>query len=70
MKFSKLAYLIRNRGTTIAIFGRAQLVKDHAGRITLQGGSPDDRQAAKEWCSLFLHNAAIEVNPQDRLQAA
>ena len=63
MKFNKLAYLIRNRGTTIAIFGQARLLKTDAGRITLEGGSLDDRRAAQEWCSLFLHTAAIDVRP-------
>ncbi len=60
MKLTKLAYLIRNREHTIAIFGMARLVKNDAGRISLVGGSLDDRRAAREWCSHFLHEAAID----------
>ena len=43
----------------IATFGAARLVKAGTGRIKLIGGSPDDRRTAREWCSLFLHEAAI-----------
>jgi hypothetical protein len=59
MTLKKLAYIIRHRRNTIAIFGNAQLVRDAAGCVTLEGGSVADRQAALEWCSLFLHKAPI-----------
>ena len=59
MKLKKLAYLIRNRESTLAVFGSARLVKHLDGRLELLGGTPDDRRAAREWCSLFLHEAAI-----------
>jgi hypothetical protein len=59
MFIQKLGYLIRNRGNTIAIFGKARLTRDAAGRINLYGGTLSDRRAAAEWCSHFLHEALI-----------
>lgn len=44
---------------TLATFGQARLVKHLDGRIELLGGSTDDRRAAREWCSLFLHEAVF-----------
>jgi hypothetical protein len=39
--------------TTVARFGHARLVKQFDGPYELVGGTPDDRVAAHEWCSLF-----------------
>jgi hypothetical protein len=63
MTFKRLAYLIRNGGATIAIFGAARLVKSETGHIELRGGSLADRRAAREWCSHFCHEAVIDVAP-------
>ena len=41
----------------IATFGRARLVSLSDGTVELRGGEPDDRTAAKEWISLFMHEA-------------
>ncbi len=41
----------------VATFGRAQLVKRADGRFELRGGGPDERFEAREWASLFLHEA-------------
>ncbi len=43
----------------MARFGEARLVKKFDGKIELIGGSSEDRTAAKEWISLFLHEAVI-----------
>ena len=59
MKFSQLAWFARDEGATIAVFGDARLVKKLNGKIELFGGSPEDRRAAREWCSLFMHEAAF-----------
>lgn len=67
MILKKLADLIWNGGNPVAVFGGARLVKNHAGRITLRGGSLDDRRAAREWCSHFLHEAVIDVTPPEPL---
>jgi hypothetical protein len=40
-------------------FGNAKLVKKLSGKVVLLGGSRDDRRAAREWCSLFLHEAVL-----------
>ena len=30
------------------------------GKLELRGGSKEDRQAAKEWISLFMHDAVVK----------
>lgn len=42
---------------TVASFGAADLIRHRDGSWELQGGSPIDRAAAREWCSLFRHEA-------------
>lgn len=59
MKFNRLAWLPQDKGETIATFGDARLVKYLDGKIQLIGGTLDDRRAAREWCSLFLHQATV-----------
>jgi len=59
MKFNRLAWLNGDEGELIAKFGDARLVKYLDGKIKLLGGTPDERTAAKEWISLFLHEAVI-----------
>jgi hypothetical protein len=54
-------YLRRERGELIAGWGEAELVRHLDGRYELRGGSPEDRQQAREWCSLFLHEAAVSA---------
>lgn len=46
-------------GETLAVFGDAHLVKHRDGKLELRGGTHADHIAAREWCSLFLHNAVI-----------
>jgi hypothetical protein len=43
----------------IASFGEAKLMADDDGRIEVRGGSRDDRLAAMEWISLFMHEAVL-----------
>jgi len=59
MKINLSAWLNRDEGETLAHFGDARLVKKPTGKIELIGGTTDDRAAAKEWASLFLHEATI-----------
>ena len=58
MKLNRIAWFTRDEGETLAVFGAARLVKYLDGKIELRGGSPDDRRAAREWCSMLLHEAA------------
>ena len=59
MKFTQLLRLARDEGETTAVFGDSRLVKKLSGKIELLGGSTEDRRAAREWCSMFLHEAAF-----------
>jgi len=59
MKLNPIAWFTRDEQETLASFGNARLVKNHDGKIELLGGSLDDRRAAREWCSLFLHQAVL-----------
>ena len=50
----------RARGAeVIAQFGKAALIKQPNGSWQLQGGSAEDRLSAREWTSLFLHEAVL-----------
>jgi hypothetical protein len=61
MKLNLLSWRKRDEGETMATFGQARLVKQLTGRIELIGGTADDRTAAREWCSLFLHEAIFST---------
>jgi hypothetical protein len=49
----------------IAYFGQARLVRRLDAKFELRGGSRQDHSAAKEWISLFLHEAVL-VQPGAR----
>ncbi len=44
----------------IAFFGNAKLVRTIDFKYELRGGSQDDRISAREWISLFFHDAAVK----------
>ena len=48
-----------NEREFIAGFGEARLVKTLDAKFELRGGSREDRLAAREWVSLFLHEAVV-----------
>jgi hypothetical protein len=50
-----------NSWTVVTTFGSAQLIVDQNGRMELRGGSNLDRVAAREWISLFMHEAVPRV---------
>lgn len=50
---------IKNEGELIAGFGQARLVKTLDCKYELRGGSHEDRLAAREWISLFFHDAVV-----------
>lgn len=54
----------------IASFGNARLIKNWNGVLELRGGSEDDRTAAKEWISLFCHEAVPRLGPVHPAQVA
>ncbi len=47
----------KDEGEVIAGFGDAQLIRFLDGKMELRGGSNDDRTAAREWMSMFWHEA-------------
>jgi hypothetical protein len=59
MKWNLLVWWYRHGAETLATFGTARLIKNSTGKIELCGGTFEDRVAAREWASLFLHEAII-----------
>ena len=49
------------QGEVIASWGEAKLVKTQDGKLELRGGSKEDRGEAREWISLFWHEAVVGV---------
>jgi hypothetical protein len=47
------------RERVITTFGHAQLVRLANGSTELRGGKAHDRTTAKEWISLFMHEAVL-----------
>lgn len=62
MKPNLLA-LLRKEGGIVASFGAANLIRHRGGRWELRGGAPTDHAAAREWCSLFRHEATFPSAP-------
>ncbi len=50
----------KDEGEVVATWGQAQLIKYLDGKMELRGGSAQDRADAKEWMSLFCHEAVAE----------
>jgi hypothetical protein len=51
----------RHRLDLIACFGKARLLARADGRAELRGGTRSERTEAKEWISLFMHEAVLCV---------
>jgi len=69
MKLNPISWLFRDEGDLIALFGNARLVKRLNGKFELLGGNDADRAEAKEWCSLFLHEAVFISTPTRQIRA-
>jgi hypothetical protein len=50
-------------GEVIAHFGQARLIRHLDGKLELKGGSRGDRTEAREWMSLFWHEAVVAETP-------
>jgi len=59
MKLKQLIQSIILQTKTVARFGTARLIKAPSGRFQLIGGTTEDRLVAREWTSLFLHEAVL-----------
>ena len=68
MKIKQLIETIMLQTKTIARFGTARLIKAPSGRFHLVGGTAEERLAAREWASLFLHEAVL--SDREKLNAA
>jgi len=53
----------RDDGEVLAYFGQARLVKKLDGKLELVGGTNEDRTAAREWISMFFHEAVVTEAP-------
>ena len=59
MKIGHLFSEPADSGELIAVFGDAKLVKTFDSKYELRGGSKEDRTAAQEWISLFMHELVL-----------
>jgi hypothetical protein len=50
---------LKDEGEVIAEWGDAKLVKYLDGKLELRGGSKEDHAEAREWISLFWHEAVV-----------
>jgi CheY-like chemotaxis protein len=53
----------QDEGRVVASFGDADLIRHDNGRWELRGGSPTDQAEAREYCSLFQHEATFARAP-------
>ena len=53
----------KDEGEVVAYFGQARLVKFLDGKLELRGGSEQDHAEAREWMSLFWHEAVVRCFP-------
>jgi hypothetical protein len=51
--------LFKDEGELIAGWGEAQLIRYLDGKVELRGGTKEDRIEAREWISLFWHEAVV-----------
>jgi hypothetical protein len=68
MKLKQLIESIMQETKIVARFGTARLIQMPSGRFLLVGGTTEERLAAREWASLFLHEAVL--SDREKLNAA
>jgi hypothetical protein len=59
MKLKTLSDRTETNEQVIALFGRGKLIKRSHSRFELIGGEQSDLTDAKQWISLFLHEAIL-----------
>jgi hypothetical protein len=52
--------------THVACFGESDLVRTSGADYELRNASADDRTAAKEWISIFMHEAVLGLGANPR----
>jgi hypothetical protein len=58
MRLSRMLESMRSEQEIIASFGQARLLRSQDGKVELRGGTQEDHQQAKEWISMFWHEAS------------
>jgi CheY-like chemotaxis protein len=56
--------LDRGRSEVVASFGSADLIRHVGGQWEIRGGTPDEHSTAREWASVFQHDAAFTSTPR------
>jgi len=59
MKLRQTLDSFRPQEELIATFGAARLVRKLDGTCELRGGTPEDQQEARQWMSMFWHEATV-----------
>ena len=57
----------KDEGEVVASWGQAQLIRFLDGKTELRGGSDQDRAEAREWLSVFWHEAVVRDASGPRL---
>ena len=63
MKLNLVMPRLFSEANLIATFGTARLMRKFNGDYYILGGSSADHAAAKEWVSMFCHEASISFPP-------
>jgi hypothetical protein len=58
----KTSFTFKKQELMIARFGQAVLIQNSRGTFELRGGGRSDQLAAREWISLFMHEAVPRVS--------
>lgn len=55
----------KTRTNVVASFGDADMVRTGRSSYELRGATDEDATAAKEWISLFMHEACLKLGPAE-----
>ena len=69
MKLNLLWQMRNQDGELLASFGGAQLVKHLDGTCEIRGGSPEERDEARDWVALFLHHVILREPARVKITA-
>lgn len=64
-----LRWIRGERDEVVACFGQGRLVKRPDGRFEFRDGTAEDLAEAREWISMFLHEAIIGKVAGSRIKA-
>ena len=61
MKMRNHADVIHNRSHTVMLFGQSKLIQTAEGKLELKGATKEEQTEAKEYVSLFMHEAVMTI---------